>query len=159
LIGSNALNVIANTYKSRHCWCSYGSMVGLYADQIRGFDKSETVPRLLPRQIQWRWGHPRSFKVNLISHFKKSDFQDWSGNWVQKATDRGFIFRMIEMSGASRTCYISEKIYRYTTLGTPSTTKRVSRLRLKLLIQHFNTMEPSPELKELPAMPSSTIKP
>jgi len=145
LLGTNSLGSVADMYVKKSCWCTYGSMSGLYEDQGKDFKKvlKGKKEQFHPREMQWMWVHPRSFRVELIPHMKERDFRDKDGQWVMKATDAGFIFRMLELAGYQHSCFVDKKIYSYKTRSIPLSSKEVSPSKKREIMNHFKALERS----------------
>ena len=103
-------------------------------------------PRSEEPHTSWRYGHPRTFKVHLIEHMTVADFTDAEGDWLLKATDRGFVYRMLELSGVKRVGYIKEEIYKYKFSVKGSTLATVPIEVRQANLQHVLGMEPSDAL-------------
>lgn len=143
LYTKEALYIINDKYVSEGVWFTYGSYVGKYSDQTKPI-RSRTWPIRSSRPFEprkegdgrsWRYGHPRTFKAHLLAHLAERDFQNKRGEWLQKATDRGFVYRFLELSGIDRVGFISKKIYKYkfhslkSTLATVPKSVRIANLR------------------------------
>jgi hypothetical protein len=89
-------------------------------------------------------------RVELLQQLNASDFQDQSGAWVMKASDRGFVYRVVELAGSQHTWYIRDVIYRYITPPEgPKSIRDVSAEKKKTLLKHFASMKPSNPLDGL----------
>tara|TARA_B110000091_G_C13767864_1_gene455250 strand:- start:1006 stop:1308 length:303 start_codon:yes stop_codon:yes gene_type:complete len=67
--------------------------------------------------VRQRWPvcHPRIFKSHLLHELTEADFKNGRSEWLQKATDRPFMFNFLERSGDARSQFMKErKIYNYT---------------------------------------------
>ena len=147
-LGSNALDIIWNHYKNRDCWFTYGSMRGMYSEQIVQYKQSGTVLR--PRSMDWVWGHPRSMLVDLLKYVSKEDFQDDEGSWAMKGSERGLVYKIVELSGFNHTCYIQDEIYDYITpAGGPKSLGDVTREKKMKILKHFASMVPSDPLENI----------
>lgn len=107
---SDALRIIAERYRKSKCWMTYGSFSGKWAEQVRPFTWRDAAD---VRSSPWVYGHPRSFKAHLAQHVVADDFQDANGMWYTKGSERGMLYRMLEVSGARRVQYISSVLYNY----------------------------------------------
>ena len=144
-----ALTIVNQKYLDTNAWFTYGSYTGKWSDQI--IDLSSDIRQhhtpFLPRKHAWVYGHPRTFKTFLLDHITKDDFNHIDGTWLTKGTDRGFIYRMLELAGPSKIGYIATPIYTYnyspktSTLATTSKEKRLSQLT-----HIMETMPRSPKL-------------
>ena len=148
LRGRLAISTLVDEYRRRNCWCSWGGMRGLYAEQ-GGPLPIEAGKTLNPRRSKWVFTHPRTLKVALAARIKAKDFQDREGQWVKKATDVGFIYRMIELAGQRHACYIERDLYQYTAKTRPKSLDAVSKEQKAEYMDHFQNMEPSQPLKSL----------
>lgn len=144
LSSPHALDAIATVYKQKKCLCSWGSMRGQWSEQGGPLKRHmDSHGNFVPRRAKWTFSHPRTLQVRVAKHLSEVDFQDEQGQFVWKGTDRGFIFRMLELSGPERACYIEKKVYQYVTDGTPKSNKNVSRRRRQALLEHFASLSPS----------------
>eukprot|EP00929_Paragymnodinium_shiwhaense_P086073 TRINITY_DN46560_c0_g1_i1.p1 TRINITY_DN46560_c0_g1~~TRINITY_DN46560_c0_g1_i1.p1 ORF type:complete len:701 (-),score=52.68 TRINITY_DN46560_c0_g1_i1:226-2328(-) len=151
LIHPQALSVVAEAYNQRGCWCTWGSMKGRYCNQ-RGPLPQDVFQgkQARPRKGKWVYTHPRSFLAKLFRHMSPADFQDDKGEWLFKTSDRGFVYRSIELSGPDRSCYLESQIYGYYT-DRPGghSTHDVSRGRKVELIEYVSSRTPSNRLLQL----------
>tara|TARA_B100000073_G_scaffold30966_2_gene23576 strand:- start:3000 stop:4592 length:1593 start_codon:yes stop_codon:yes gene_type:complete len=105
---NNALNEINTTYNNYKCLFTYGSCTGEYCDQ------TSTVKDITNyRKEKWMYSHPRTFKCILLYFFKESDFKYIDNTWLQKGTDRNFVYKCLELSQNDRIHYINKNIYFY----------------------------------------------
>lgn len=147
LSSPRALDVISKEYRSRGCLCSWGSMHGLWSNQQGPLKRHKDLDgNFDPRHAKWSFSHPRTMTVKVAKHLTEVDFQDQNGRFVWKGTDRGFIYRMIELAGLDRSCFIDKKVYTYVTNGSPKTNKNVSRRQREKLFKHFAELPPSSPL-------------
>ena len=65
-----------------------------------------------PRQTaaSFAFDGPYSFRAFLAEHLKLVDFQDANGRWFDADADRGYVLRMVELSGDDHTCVIHESL-------------------------------------------------
>lgn len=144
-----SLDVINQKYLDVSAWFTYGSYEGRWSDQIVDLPPviRNGLQKFKPREQTWLYGHPRTFKVHLLDHITEHDFQFSDGNWLSKGTDRGFVYRMLELAGPDRIGYISKNIYKYNYSEASSTLALVSREHRAAQIHHtMRTMEPSTPL-------------
>ena len=92
------------------CCFTYGSFKGPYCDQARAIDSND-IREMCKKTFPF--AHPRCFSAQLLRYFAATDFQ-MNGDWLQKCTDRPFIFKCIEMVGVDRVRYIRDVLYKYT---------------------------------------------
>lgn len=140
-----ALSVINAKYIDEGVWCTYGSYIGKWSDQTKPIEGSDEG--FHPRLDTWRYGHPRSFKAHLLFHMSKADFSFSDGTWLLKATDRGYVYRMLELSGAARVGYIEEPIYTYNYSPSQSTAAMVPPDVKVAHLDHVLAMVPSAVLQ------------
>ena len=142
LRGTNALEIVNQKYLDSHAWFTYGSYEGKWSHQIKDLapelrnGKKKFEPRIEP----WLYGHPRTFKGHLLNYITANDFQYSDGSWLIKGTDRGFVYRMLELAGPDRIGYIPEKIYNYVYSNVTSTVSKELRAGQ---IRHTKEMKPS----------------
>eukprot|EP00963_Diacronema_lutheri_P005777 scaffold458_cov424-Pavlova_lutheri.AAC.4 len=121
----DSLEVIWKYHMKLNAWFTYGSMVGRYAEEIGRFPERDF------RNSSWVYGHPRTFRAGLLSFLEMPDFLDSDGNFLQKGTERGFIYKFLELCGPRRIQYIREILYRYSTHRRNTVRTVSSELRLK----------------------------
>jgi len=93
-------------------WFAWGKHNGKYSDQCQelSMNPGETV-----RTAVWSFCHPRMFQSHLLQYLEMKDFQRDDGTWLQKATDRPFIFRFMELAGKRHLLYLGDRpLYNYT---------------------------------------------
>jgi glycosyltransferase involved in cell wall biosynthesis len=149
-----SLAVVNAKYIDEGVWCTYGSYRGKWNSQTKPIEDSDVLagktpylPRLEKPTGSWRYGHPRSFKVHLAQHMGKSDFTYSDGTWLLKATDRAFVYRMLEVSGAARVGFITEPIYTYNYNPSSSTAATVPNDVKLAHLNHVMSMAPSAVLQ------------
>ena len=128
---------------------TYGSYKGRWEEQIKDLPSNvrDGEIEFKPREQTWVYGHPRTFKAHLLEHITKQDFQHSDGSWLIKCTERGFVYRMLELAGPSRIGYIAEKIYNYKFSTTSSTLATVPpEARAAMLSHTISGMKPSEPL-------------
>ena len=124
-----ALQVVNQHYIQHSAWFTYGSYEGKWSEQTHPLpeDVQKGQAPFTPRTDTWRYGHPRTFKAHLIDHLERIDFTHSNGKWLTKASDRGYVYRMLELAGAPRVRYIPQKIYQYNYSPTTSTLATAQR--------------------------------
>jgi glycosyltransferase involved in cell wall biosynthesis len=111
LLRPDAFAVIAGRYAATKCWMTYGSTVSRFGAQTaRPFTWIQATE---VRTSLWVYGYPRSFKVHLLRHLRADDFKHSDGSWLVEGSERGMLYRMFEVSGASRVQFIPTAIYGY----------------------------------------------
>jgi len=112
----DALQIIADAYKDRSVWMTYGNYKVWPA--VDG-----SVCRPIPadvmkknnfRSFSWVSSHPRTFYVWLFKKIKKEDLQ-YNGEFFSMNADLATMFPMLEMSSNGHIRYISSVIYLYNT--------------------------------------------
>eukprot|EP00397_Hematodinium_sp_SG-2012_P042591 GEMP01047149.1.p1 GENE.GEMP01047149.1~~GEMP01047149.1.p1 ORF type:complete len:375 (+),score=50.96 GEMP01047149.1:252-1376(+) len=154
LHANDALTILNEAYQSRNCWNSWGSMQGKYSEEQGPlppkFTNGKTVPLDRKTITSWTFSHPRSFKAFLWPYMGKHDFQYQNGTWLIKATDRCFIYSMLELSGARRSCYVKEILYDYVWGATPPSAYSLSQRQKVALFEDLKNRPPHKQIKELP---------
>jgi hypothetical protein len=150
LSSPNSLQVINDKYVDDGVWFSYGSYQGEYSEQTKPIPDEMTVIEtdnmtrvpFNPRKDEptWRFGHPRTFKAHLTTRMTRKDFTYKDGSWLLKSTDRGFVYRMLELSGVDRVGYIADVIYKYNCSKALST---IDENTGDAHLQHVKDLEPS----------------
>ena len=93
-------------------WFIWGKHNGKYSEQCKDvprYDNNVDLRKYRFREEYWGYCHPRMFQAHLLNTIDESDFQRPDGSWLQKATDRPFIFKMLETSGVERTHFFDER--------------------------------------------------
>ena len=144
-----ALNIVNQKYIDQNAWFTYGSYEGNWNKEVRDLSKDirSGEKEFDPRRGEWLYGHPRTFKAHLLDEVSHHDFKYRDGSWLVKGTERGFVYRMLELSGPDRIGYISTKIYKYNYSSVTSTLATVSRKVKKNSLRHVKNMTPSEKLK------------
>ena len=104
----DSLSKINNIYCKHKCLFTYGSCEGENCHQ--GVDNKDINNY---RKEKWLYSHPRSFKSILLNFFDINDFKYNDGTWLQKGTDRNFVYKCLELSGKNRIKYINDILYYY----------------------------------------------
>ncbi|CAB9497318.1 Glycosyl transferase [Seminavis robusta] len=142
-----ALQIINRKYVEMSAWMTYGSYHGKYSEQTKGIPGKylEGGETWNPRKENpsWRFGHTRTFKTHLLRRVTRKDFTFKDGSWLIKATDRGFVYRMLEVSGFDRVGYIEQAIYKYKWSASSSTQAQIPKEMRVAQLQHVVDMEPS----------------
>mmetsp|Transcript_38120 Transcript_38120/g.92712 ORF Transcript_38120/g.92712 Transcript_38120/m.92712 type:complete len:739 (-) Transcript_38120:1358-3574(-) len=133
-----ALEVINQKYLEMSAWFTYGTYEGKWANQIVDIPAKvrEGLEDFNPRESTWLYGHPRSFKAHLLDHIGINDFLYSDDSWLMKGSERGFIYRMLELAGPDHIGYVSEKIYKYNFSRTKSTLASVNLSYRNASIEH-----------------------
>jgi len=140
LKNNEALNIINEKYLNTKCWMTYGSCSGKWCEQ------ASEPPKNNFRKEKWRYSHPRSFKCELIYHFKEQDFKI-NNIWLVKGTDRPLIFNCLELSGRDKIQYIEEPIYFYRTYGK-NIIKVLDPKTIKKHKEYSNNQTPKKQIEE-----------
>ena len=99
-------------------WFMWGRIRGKFEEQCGPLpvktSKIREFARDMKRQV-WPVCHPRIFKSHLLNLMDEMDFRNANNQWLQKSTDRPFMFAFLEYSGDHRVHFLSEQqIYNYT---------------------------------------------
>ena len=154
LSSAKALEIINAKYINESVWFTYGSFrvnnprYQRWSKQV--MDLPVSGPFSPRDERNWRYGHPRSFKAHLLPYISREDFMDANGSWLQKASDRGFIYRTLELSGQDRVGYIPETIYEYRYSETDSTLQTVPAEKRRASLDHVLHDMPHSEPLQLP---------
>jgi glycosyltransferase involved in cell wall biosynthesis len=106
----HAIERILMEYIKTGCWLTYGSAEGENTKQGKQIAEFNRCHR-----NSFPFQHPRSCSIHLLKYFNKEDFKDHEGQWIQRGSDRQFIYKCIELSGIDRISFISEELYFYRT--------------------------------------------
>lgn len=142
-----ALQIINRKYLEMSAWMTYGSYQGKYSEQTKGIPTNylEGKETWNPRKESpsWRFGHAPTFKAHLLQHVTRKDFAFKDGSWLIKATDRGYVYRMLEVSGFDRVGYIPQAIYKYNWSASSSTITQVPKEMRVAQLEHVVSLTPS----------------
>lgn len=108
---TTALELIVNTYLTKKCWVTHGSADGKFSKHTN--TQMPINIATLRSDPQFNFQHPRTSLCFLLDYVKKEDFQDEKKSWLQRVTDRLFIYKLIELTGKDRVYNIKENIYFY----------------------------------------------
>lgn len=146
-----ALEVINRKYVDQSAWMTYGSYAGKYSEQTKAIPRSIQTgnTKFDPRNEQpdWRFGHTRSFKAHLLKYLGRMDFSFEDKTWLVKATDRGFVYRLLELSGVDRVAYISHALYKYKWSASASTVAQVPKDIRVAQLDHVKSLPPSERIR------------
>jgi hypothetical protein len=98
-------------------WFAWGRHNGKYSEQCHDLQlkDNETTASWVRPPNDWSFCHPRMFQSHLLQHLEEADFRRDDGTWLQKATDRPFIYQFMEMAGPKRVKYLGKRpMYNYT---------------------------------------------
>ena len=106
----NAISRIHKEYLDTNCWASYGN----YVPTDPSFPKicGPTTDNDF-RNKPWKWSHPRTFRLSLISNFTINDFVDENSNLYSSATDTAIFLPILEWCGKDRIRFIDEELVVY----------------------------------------------
>jgi len=153
LSGRNALKIINRMYGEKKCWNTWGSMKGKYAEQQGPLPEDilkDDKPLVRKNLHKWTFSHPRSFKAFLGNYLTETDFKDESNRWLLKVSDRNFFFDILELSGASRSCFVEQVVYAYVWGATPTTESAVTPQRKHQLLRYVSEVQPLQRLAVIP---------
>ena len=145
-----AFHTINRLYIENNAWMTYGAAtssnnkLGEIPGPIPESIVNGTDP-FLPRQHEpmWRYGHPRSFKAHLLREIGQQDFTSADRAWLQnpKPSERGFVYRILELAGADRVAYTPKPIYKVSNVQEQSNGDDPDGT-----LQHILAMKPSQRL-------------
>lgn len=115
LADTEVFKYIHDELTSNKPWFAWGKINGRFEDQCNYLPtKTSSIRQYLLKINRFPFCHPRIFKSRLIKTLSVIDYKNGKDVWLQKATDRPFIFEFIERSGEHRVRYLSKrKIYNY----------------------------------------------
>jgi glycosyltransferase involved in cell wall biosynthesis len=143
-----ALDVVASAYDDSTTWLTYGS----YTDNHGGHANwCRAIPDHVWRNNShrsnvWSTSALRTFKKWLWDLIKLDDFKLPNGQWYARATDRAFMYPMLEMSGPDHVKYIRETLYLYNLYGQHEPMLNDENLALK----HILSKKPYHRLSKRP---------
>ena len=112
----DTISYIYKRLKESKAWFAWGRHNGKYSEQCRSLRWGVMTSKKNIRNAVWSFCHPRMFQSHLLQSLTVNDFQRDNGEWLQKATDRPFIFKFMEIAGQDRIQYIGDQkaLYNYT---------------------------------------------
>lgn len=135
----NALERVAQEYTQHpECWMTYGSYEvtdgrdAVFCSKIseRVFNSGDH------RAGPWKASHLRSFKAWLFQRIEQQSFRFDDGAWFTRATDRAFMYPMLEMCGSSkRARHIPDVLYTYRVYGQQKPESDVEQSCLRAIMQ------------------------
>lgn len=115
LPNQNVLTKIANTYKTKECFLTYGTYM-TYPNGQKPWNvtkyHNDIIKQSGYRKDVWRASHLRTFKHFLWKNIDLKDLKDKDGNYYKMAWDLAFMFPMLEMA-AERQEYLDDITYIY----------------------------------------------
>ena len=144
-VGGSKSHFVFTLFTSGETWITYGSFEGRWSNQVRAVTQQEFENiRFSP----WVYGHPRSFRIGLTKYLYRLDFRDANGKFFLKASERGFMFRWLELTGFSRTKFLTDKLVHYR-WRLDNTVNTVSPKRRGELFDFIKHMHPSSVLDSI----------
>lgn len=110
LMGNDSLAIIAEAYKTTHCWITYGSFITSRGERRGGTYDRRTIRDNLFRVAPWYASHLKTFRMSLWSQLSDTDLRDNDGHYFQGALDLAFMLPMLELAGEKQT-YIPDIVY------------------------------------------------
>lgn len=109
LASQHVLTYIHKELSTHKPWFAWGKINGKFEDQCGNLPVPVTdIRKYLTLVNRFPICHPRIFKSELIRILDIHDFQNANGRWLQKATDRGFIYKFLEYSGEQHLRFLSD---------------------------------------------------
>lgn len=124
LLGRDAISRINQYYASHDILASYGSYRGAFSSStvpLPNIESADYQPRL---EESWIYGHPRSMRALVLDELSSVDFRS-NGRWLQRATDRAYFYRALEIAGLERVHFGEKILYKYNT-HKASSRKKIS---------------------------------
>ncbi|MBD3407219.1 MAG: glycosyltransferase [Candidatus Lokiarchaeota archaeon] len=135
LYHNRVLSVINDIYQDKDVWMTYGSYIDNNGN--RGWSK-EIKDRVWAnnshRQSTWSASHLRTFKKWLWDMIDPTDFLMPDGSWIIRATDRAFMYPMLEMCGKKHVRYIKDILYKYNIYGQQTAENKTEMSSLKYIL-------------------------
>lgn len=140
-----ALEIINNEYKKHDCWLTYGNYIdsnGSHGYWCRPILNAVWEANTHRKSI-WSASVLRSFKVWLFNKINPEDFLMPNGKWIKRATDRAFMYPMLEMAGKKRVRFIKEFLYWYRIYGQQASMNNIENECLKHILSKvpYNKLE------------------
>ncbi len=147
----NALEIIANTYKTHDCWITYGSWISNKPDSIshRQWPAYETGENDF-RNKRWLATAVRTWKKWLWELVDDSDLRDEQGDYFRVAEDLAAVFPMLEMSGTARARHIPDVLMVYNR-ANPHCVGDTMWMELRKNDAYIRSKPPYLRLKEKPS--------
>jgi len=109
LADSTSLGEIMTQLFTKKPWFAWGRINGMYEEQCGPLKLDTPAEEPTIRQSTWSFCHPRSFRARLLRSLTAEEFQREPGVWLDKATDRPFVYRFMEMAGPDRILYMGDR--------------------------------------------------
>jgi glycosyltransferase involved in cell wall biosynthesis len=112
---TNKALAILNNYYNNNVWLTYGTYQTNTGDRAywcrpiaqKVWDENSH------RKNVWSASHLRTFRKWLWNKINPDDFLMPDGKWIRKATDRAFMYPMLEMAGSKHVKFVKEVLYMY----------------------------------------------
>lgn len=133
----NVLERIRKEYQDYGCWLTYGTFI-INGDRP-GFHFCKQIPDHVwsensHRKNEWSTSALRTFKKWLWDKIDPQDFLMPDGSWIKRATDRAFMYPLLEMAGKNRVRFISEILYLYNVYGQQQPTNDIEQEALQHIL-------------------------
>lgn len=134
---NKALEIVKGEYDRNQCWLTYGTFI------INGKSPGHHFCKEIPdhvwvnnshRKNEWSTSALRTFKKWLWDKIDPSDFLMPNGTWIKRATDRAFMYPLLEMAGKKRVRFIKEFLYNYNVYGQQGPTNDIEQKALQYIL-------------------------
>ena len=118
LSNNKVFKKIADIYKNKNCWMTYGSFYYLSNPKIK-LPQIKATKKMLESRTFRDFKHPwiyqplQTFKAFLFNNVRESDFHGPKGEWIPSSNDRALIYALLEMCPADKIQYIEDLLYVY----------------------------------------------
>ena len=109
LADGTSLSYIHDKMSRDKSWFGWGRHNGKYSNECGDIPHKEMVFADVRQSKWWSYCHPRVFVASLLEQLDVRHFQRDDGTWLQKSTDRPFIYGFMELAGPDRVTYLGGK--------------------------------------------------
>lgn len=133
----NVLKRLEREYQDYKCWLTYGTFI--INRERPGYHFCKQIPDHVwlansHRKNEWSTSALRTFKKWLWDKINFQDFLMPNGSWIKRATDRAFMYPLLEMAGKSRVRFIPEILYLYNVYGQQRPTNDIEQEALQHIL-------------------------
>lgn len=115
----------------------YWGMIGKYSDQVKSILSLPNGYHSDFRKSQWMYGHLRTFQRKMLQYIIDDDLYKIDDKYLEKGTDRGFIYKLLDLSRLGHICYTGKPTYKYNWYPEGNTMAKVSSIRREKILNHF----------------------
>ena len=88
-------------------------MIGKYSDQVKSILSLPNAYHSDFRKSRWMYGHLRTFQSKMLQYIINDDLYKIDDKYLEKGTDRGFMYTLLDLSRLGHICYTGKPTYKY----------------------------------------------